>query len=58
MKEALNSQQSAISQNHNQDQNQEQRQNRLTPEQRAEALALKLAQTYEELTRLLERNPG
>ncbi|MCU1256787.1 MAG: hypothetical protein JWM83_3086 [Candidatus Angelobacter sp.] len=25
---------------------------------RAEALALKLAQTYEELTRLLERNPG
>jgi len=29
-----------------------------TPEQRAEALALKLAQTYEELTRLLERNPG
>ena len=24
----------------------------------AEALALKLAQTYEELTRLLERNPG
>jgi hypothetical protein len=26
--------------------------------QRAEALALKLAQTYEELTRLLERNPG
>jgi len=27
-------------------------------QQRAEALALKLAQTYEELTRLLERNPG
>lgn len=26
--------------------------------QRAEALALKLAETYEELTRLLERNPG
>src|SRR5579864_5360164 len=26
--------------------------------QRAEALAVKLAQTYEELTRLLERNPG
>jgi hypothetical protein len=25
---------------------------------RAEALALKLAQTYEELSRLLERNPG
>jgi hypothetical protein len=29
-----------------------------THEQRAEALALKLAQTYEELSRLLERNPG
>jgi len=27
-------------------------------QQRAAALALKLAQTYEELTRLLERNPG
>jgi hypothetical protein len=27
-------------------------------QQRAEALALKLAQTYEELTRLLERNPA
>src|SRR5690348_3356874 len=27
-------------------------------QQRAEALALKLARTYEELTRLLERNPG
>jgi hypothetical protein len=27
-------------------------------QQRAKALALKLAQTYEELTRLLERNPG
>ena len=27
-------------------------------QQRAEALALKLAQTYEELSRLLERNPG
>jgi len=26
--------------------------------QRAEALAVKLAHTYEELTRLLERNPG
>src|SRR6476646_1368303 len=26
--------------------------------QRAEALAIKLAQTYEELSRLLERNPG
>src|SRR2546423_9847372 len=27
-------------------------------QEQAEALALKLAQTYEELTRLLERNPG
>jgi hypothetical protein len=27
-------------------------------QERAQALALKLAQTYEELTRLLERNPG
>jgi hypothetical protein len=27
-------------------------------QQRAEALAVKLAQTYEELTRLLERNPA
>src|SRR6266403_1744554 len=26
--------------------------------ERAKALSLKLAQTYEELTRLLERNPG
>ena len=31
---------------------------RMLPEQQAEVLALKLAQTYEELTRLLERNPG
>jgi hypothetical protein len=29
-----------------------------TTQERAEALAVKLAQTYEELTRLLERNPG
>jgi hypothetical protein len=57
-KEALSSQHSAISQDQNQDQKQEQRQNLLTPEQQAEALALKLARTYEELSRLLERNPG
>ncbi len=31
---------------------------KMAPQQQAEALALKLAQTYEELTRLLERNPG
>jgi hypothetical protein len=29
-----------------------------TTQQRAQALAVKLAQTYEELSRLLERNPG
>src|SRR3954451_9730350 len=29
-----------------------------TTQQRMEALATKLAQTYEELSRLLERNPG
>jgi hypothetical protein len=56
-KEVLSSQHSAISQDQNQDQKQEQRQNLVTPEQQARALALKLAQTYEELTRLLERNP-
>src|SRR6478609_25433 len=58
----LSNQHSAISQDQNQAQKQEQRQelkqNLLTPEQQAHALALKLAQTYEELTRLLERNPG
>ena len=57
-KEALSSQHSAISQDQNQDQTQEQRQNLITPEQQAEALAVKLARTYEELTRLLERNPA
>jgi hypothetical protein len=57
-KEALSSQHSALSQNENQEQKQQQRQNLLPPQQRAEALALKLAQTYEELARLLERNPG
>ncbi|HEY2171163.1 MAG TPA: hypothetical protein VGJ30_16180 [Candidatus Angelobacter sp.] len=30
----------------------------MSPQQQANALAIKLAQTYEELTRLLERNPG
>jgi hypothetical protein len=57
-KEVLSSQHSAISQDQNQGQKQEQRQNLFTPEQQAEALALKLARTYEELTRLLERNPA
>jgi hypothetical protein len=63
-KEALSSQHSAISQNQNQEQRQQQKQkqkqkqNLLTPEQQAQALAVKLARTYEELTRLLERNPA
>jgi hypothetical protein len=63
--EALSNQHSAVSEN------QQQHQKRFTTEgtenteeskaitqQRAEALAVKLAQTYEELSRLLERNPG
>jgi len=61
-KEALSNQHSAISQNENQEHRQQQRQNQreelFTPELRAEELALTLAETYEELTRLLERNPG
>ncbi len=61
-KEVLGGQGSAISHDENQDQKQEQRQeqkqNLLTPEQQAHALAVKLARTYEELTRLLERNPA
>jgi hypothetical protein len=60
MEAAFSGQHSAVSQdqNQNQDQQQEQRQNLLTPEQQADALAVKLARTYEELTRLLERNPA
>jgi hypothetical protein len=60
MEAAFSGQHSAVSQdqNQNQDQQQEQRQNLLTPEQQANALAVKLARTYEELTRLLERNPA
>jgi hypothetical protein len=42
---------------HNQQQRQELEANERV-QQEAAALALKLAQTYEELTRLLERNPG
>ncbi|MFL6313755.1 MAG: hypothetical protein ACJ71W_16785 [Terriglobales bacterium] len=59
MEAAFSDQHSAVSQdqNQNQDQQQEQRQNLLTPEQQAHTLAVKLARTYEELTRLLERNP-
>ncbi|HEY2233259.1 MAG TPA: hypothetical protein VGK01_07250 [Candidatus Angelobacter sp.] len=60
MEAAFSGQHSAVSQDQdqNQDQQQEQRQNLLTPEQQADALALQLARTYEELTRLLERNPA
>ncbi|HEY2233641.1 MAG TPA: hypothetical protein VGK01_09215 [Candidatus Angelobacter sp.] len=62
MEAAFSGQHSAVSQdqnqNQNQDQQQEQRQNLLTPEQQAHTLAVKLARTYEELTRLLERNPA
>jgi hypothetical protein len=60
MEAAFSGEHSAVSQdqNQNQDQQQEQRQNLLTPEQQANALAVKLARTYEELTRLLERNPA
>ncbi|MGB8130212.1 MAG: hypothetical protein WCG81_10510 [Candidatus Angelobacter sp.] len=65
----FSNQHSAVSKNQNQHQNPNQRpfttedtesteKGQTTTQQRAEALALKLAQTYEELTRLLERNPG
>ena len=63
--EAFSRQHSAVSENQHQDQTrfttedtESTERNKMTPEQQAEALALKLAQTYEELTRLLERNPG
>ena len=58
---------SAVSENQNQHQNQrpftaEDTENteeaQAITQERVEALALKLAQTYEELSRLLERNPG
>jgi hypothetical protein len=56
---------SAVSENQNQNQRpfttedtESTEKGQTTTQQRAEALALKLAQTYEELTRLLERNPG
>ena len=67
--EAVSNQQSAISENQNQQQKPftaeplhgagaEDAKEEEGVQQRAEALAHKLAQTYEELTRLLERNPG
>ncbi|HEX3156841.1 MAG TPA: hypothetical protein VHV32_19585 [Candidatus Angelobacter sp.] len=60
----FNRKHSAVSENQNQNQNQRPftpestEKGQATTQQRAEALALKLAQTYEELTRLLERNPA
>ena len=64
---ALNSQHSAVSENQNRHQEDllpqsqcrsDAEERRKASQQRAQALALKLAQTYEELTRLLERNPA
>ena len=57
-KERIRTQNQDQKQEQRQEQRQEQKQNLLTPEQQAQALAVKLARTYEELTRLLERNPG
>jgi len=50
--QAASDQHSVVSENQHQHQPQQRVQ------QQVESLALKLAQTYEELTRLLERNPG
>jgi len=59
---AFSSQHSVVSEKQNQHQNQRpftaDAKEGVGVQQRAEALAVKLAQTYEELTRLLERNPG
>ncbi len=44
--------------NKNEDHQRQEVEEQEATQQQAEALALKLAQTYEELTRLLERNPG
>ncbi|HET8889815.1 MAG TPA: hypothetical protein VFQ41_13000 [Candidatus Angelobacter sp.] len=65
--EAVSNQHSAVSEKQTQHQHQrpftakdaeDAKESKPNPEQQAQALALKLAQTYEELTRLLERNPG
>jgi len=66
MEAVFSNQHSAVSENQNQHQHQkpftakdaEDAKEGEGVQQQAEALALKLAQTYEELTRLLERNPG
>ena len=67
MEAVFSNQHSAVSENQNQHQNQrpfttEHTENterdKTTTQDRAQALAIKLAQTYEELTRLLERNPA
>jgi hypothetical protein len=47
-----------LTNNENQEHQQQKFEQQEEVRQQAEALALKLAQTYEELTRLLERNPG
>jgi hypothetical protein len=47
-----------LTDNENQEYQQQQFEQQEEVQQQAQALALKLAQTYEELTRLLERNPG
>jgi hypothetical protein len=69
MEAAFSNQHSAISERQNQDPHQNQKSlttedtesteiNKMSPQQQANALAIKLAQTYEELSRLLERNPA
>ena len=72
MEEAVSNQHLAVSENQNQHQHQglftakplhgadaeDAKESQPNPEQQAQALALKLARTYEELTRLLERNPA
>ena len=68
METAFSDQHSAVSENQHQNQKRlttedtENTENteisKMTPQQQANALAHKLAQTYEELTRLLERNPA
>jgi hypothetical protein len=65
METAFSDQHSAVSENQHQNQKRltkEDTENteisKMTPQQQANALAIKLAQTYEELTRLLERNPA
>src|SRR3954470_8220391 len=69
MEAAFSNQHSAVSERQNQAPHQNQKSlttedtesteiNKMSPQQQASALAIKLARTYEELTRLLERNPA